>query len=329
MTPLERCWYENHPLTSLLVPLSWLFRLLVILRRFAYRTGLLPVVRLPVPVLIVGNISVGGTGKTPLVIWLAKMLRNNGYRPGIICRGYKGQAVDWPLVVTETSDPHLAGDESVLLARRSRCMVVAAPDRAAAARKAIDGGCDIIISDDGLQHYALERDIEIAVIDGERRFGNGHCLPAGPLREPERRLATVDFIVVNGEAKHGEYSMLLSGDEFQMIGANKRAAANDFRGREVHAVAAIGNPGRFFRQLRAMGLTITEHPFPDHHFFAAEDIRFGSNAVVIMTEKDAVKCPEIKTGDYWYLPVDAQPDPQFGAELLRRRNRPASPVART
>lgn len=315
---LEEYWYKGHPFATLLTPLSWLFRMLAALRRRAYRSGLLRSVRLPVPVIVVGNITVGGTGKTPLVVWLAELLRARGRRPGIVCRGYRGRAAEWPQTVTEHSDPHQVGDEAVLLARRTGCTVIAGPDRVAAARRAVGSGCDVIIADDGLQHYALARDIEIVVIDGARRFGNGRCLPAGPLREPVRRLASVDFVVANGAAQGGEYGMRLDSDEFRRLGDGRTATAEYFAGRDVHAVAGIGNPARFFRQLRTMGLTITEHPFPDHHAFTAEDVDFGAGAVVIMTEKDAVKWPSAEHGEYWYLPVNACLDRRFGGELLRR-----------
>ena len=204
MTWLEKRWYSTStPL--LLLPFEWLFRLLVLLRRLAFRLGLKPSYALPVPVIVVGNISVGGTGKTPLVVWLVSLLRKAGYHPGIVSRGYGGKAERWPQQVRPDSDPQTVGDEPVMLAQRCACPIVAAPDRVAAAKLLLKHTkCDLIITDDGLQHYRLKRDIEIVVVDGERRFGNGHCLPAGPLREPQSRLAEVDFVIANGLAGRGD-----------------------------------------------------------------------------------------------------------------------------
>lgn len=320
MKRLDAYWYGSGGWMVLLAPLSWVFGLIAAVRRYAYGAGLLPVTRLPVPVIVVGNITTGGTGKTPLVVWLARFLKEQGFRPGIVCRGYRGQAAEWPQLVNDTSPARLVGDEAVLLARRTGCVVVAAPDRVAAARLACDNGCNIIISDDGLQHYALARDIEIAVIDGERRFGNGRLLPAGPLREPVSRLTRVDFVVANGAAQHGEYRMILCGDTFRRAGHAEDVdrRASEFQGLDLHAVAGTGNPERFFRHLTGLGLVFTPHAFPDHHDFSPDDLRFGHDAVVLMTEKDAVKFPRELDGEYWYLPVTVQPDPVFLRALSRR-----------
>ncbi|KAF0193162.1 MAG: tetraacyldisaccharide 4'-kinase [Gammaproteobacteria bacterium] len=319
MKRLDVSWYDGSGWTVFLSPLSWLFRLVTAARRHAYHAGLLKAYRLPVPVIVVGNITTGGTGKTPLVIWLAQFLKEKGFRPGIVCRGYRGQATAWPQVVNEGSESRWVGDEAVLLARRTGCTVVAAPDRVTAAQTALDAGCNVIVSDDGLQHYAMARDIEIVVIDGERRFGNGRLLPAGPLREPVSRLMSVDFVVTNGAARDREYPMTVVGEKFRRLGADAAfQRAEYFQGRDLHAVAGTGNPGRFFRYLTSMGLTFVAHPFPDHHCFSAAELRFGRNAVVLMTEKDAVKFPRDLDGEYWYLPVDAQPDPIFVRELSQR-----------
>ncbi|MEJ2653110.1 MAG: tetraacyldisaccharide 4'-kinase [Gammaproteobacteria bacterium] len=280
-------WYGSHPLSILLLPLSGVFGLLVSLRRFAYETGMLRRHKLPVPVIVIGNITVGGTGKTPLVIWLVESLRGAGYRPGVVSRGYGGDTARMPQLVTADSDPVAVGDEPVLIAQRAACPVAVAPRRVMAARALIaDHDCNVIVSDDGLQHYALERDMEIAVIDGERRLGNGHYLPAGPLREQATRLRRVDIMVVNGKALPGE----------------------------CHAVAGIGNPARFFDQLRGQGLKVVEHPFPDHHRFRAADLRFGDDLPVVMTEKDAVKCRAFAAPNHWYVPVSAR----FDADCQRR-----------
>jgi len=348
----------------LLVPLSWLFCMVGILRRKAYQAHLLKVTRLPVPVIIVGNISVGGTGKTPLVVWLVDFLKQAGYKPAIISRGYGGAAQKWPQRVLPDSDAASVGDEAVLLARRCDCPMAVAPNRVAAARMVLENnGCDIIVCDDGLQHYALARDIEIAVIDGVRRFGNGYCLPAGPLREPPDRLDGVDFVVVNGEATgtinqaavlaepfayalpcaHRTWASAVQGctsaargrrpkaacpTQFsmrlhpgalrQVNGDNKICDLDVFHGQVVHAVAGIGHPARFFQYLKGSGIEIIEHAFPDHHPFTAQDIQFGDDASVIMTEKDAVKCRDFARENHWYMPVDAQLDSEFGERLLKQ-----------
>lgn len=272
------------------------------------------------PVVIVGNISVGGSGKTPLVAYLVKLLQKHGYRPGIVSRGYGGQATGWPLAVSARSDPALVGDEPVLLARRCACPVVVAPDRVKAARQLLERyHCDIVVSDDGLQHYRLQRDIEIAVVDGVRRFGNGFCLPAGPLREMPERLRSVDFVVVNGAATGAETAMTLSGANAVNLGnpAKTRQLA-EFAAMPVHAVAAIADPGRFFKSLRRYGIKCIEHPFPDHHHFTAGELDFPADAPILMTEKDAVKCiPFTHIGARaWYVPVDAELTAEFEARFV-------------
>ncbi len=327
MRRLDYYWYHKPPLVMLLVPLSWLFCIVGMLRRKAYQSQLLKVTRLPVPVIIVGNISVGGTGKTPLVVWLVNFLKQAGYKPAIISRGYGGRERGGAQRVTSDSDAASVGDEAVLLVRRCHCPMSVAPNRVAAAQLVLENtGCDIIVCDDGLQHYALARDIEIAVIDGVRRFGNGYCLPAGPLREPPSRLDSVDFVVVNGEAaKVGEiirqtqFSMRLHpGALRQVSDDNKMCDLSVFHGQVVHAVAGIGHPARFFQHLKESGIKVIEHAFPDHHPFTAQDLQFGVNASVIMTEKDAVKCRDFAGENHWYMPVDAQLNPEFGERLLKQ-----------
>lgn len=314
---LERHWYRKTVLSFLLLPVSGLYCSVVLLRQAMYRLGVLAAVRLSVPVIVVGNITVGGTGKTPLVVWLAGFLRQQGMRPGIVLRGYKGQAVDWPQSVTPSSDPALVGEEAVLLARRGACPVVADPDRARGAQSLIrEHDCDVVLSDDGLQHLRLARDIEIAVIDGERRFGNGFCLPAGPLREPVSRLRQVDIRVVNGAARPGDFSMNLAETGLCRVNAPAlHMPVASLAGKTVHAVAGIGHPGRFFSHLRRLGIEVIEHAFPDHHRFVPQDIRFDDARPVIMTEKDAVKCERFADDGAWYLAVAAQPDPRVGEEV--------------
>lgn len=313
-------WYDRTPLGTLLVPLSWLFCLTAVLRRGLYRMRLLRVRRVNVPVIVVGNITVGGTGKTPLVIALVQLLRDGGYNPGVVARGYGGTAGHWPQQVRPDSDPLVVGDEPVLIAARCRCPVAVAPDRAAAAESLVEHArCDIILCDDGLQHYRLARDIEIAVIDGVRRFGNGHCLPAGPLREPRRRLRSVDYIVTNGLAAPGEFAMRLHATAIRNVRDGSAVAErHQFRGKAVHAVAGIGNPDRFFAQLRGQGISPKEHGFPDHYRFRPRDLDFGDDAPVIMTEKDAVKCRRFAAANHWYLPVEAQLDERLTKPLLAR-----------
>jgi tetraacyldisaccharide 4'-kinase len=316
MPSLEKQWARHGFLACLLWPLSVLFGLIVILRRLAYRMDLLPSHRLPVPVIVVGNISVGGTGKTPLVLWLAAHLREQGYHPGIISRGYGG-SVRQPQEVLATSDPLLVGDEPVLLAHRSQCPVWVGRNRIAAAHALLAAypECDLVISDDGLQHYALQRNMEIAVVDGVRQFGNGWLLPAGPLRESQSRLRQVDAVVINGAGNEGAeqfsvpryFSMRLRGDVFRNLAdASSMTSAQVFMGQRLHAVAGIGNPQRFFEQLRGMGLRTETQAFPDHHPYRPEDLQITGVDAILMTEKDAVKCAAFSQPHWWYLEITAE-----------------------
>lgn len=307
---LDRCARRRCPLHLLLLPLSAVFVLLSGLRRLAYRAGLLTSERLPVPVVVVGNITAGGSGKTPLVIWLAGVLREAGWHPGVISRGYGGSART-PCAVSPDSDPAVVGDEPLLIARSGGVPVWVGRSRAEAGRAllAAEPGVDVLLADDGLQHYALARDVEIVVVDGARRFGNGWPLPAGPLREPVSRLRSVDAVVVNGgegEAAAGrvpQFAMALRPGLFRRLGAPGRTrAAADFGGGEVHAVAGIGHPQRFFDTLDALGLRAVPHPFPDHHPYDRSDLPAGT---LVMTAKDAVKCEAFALPDAWVLEVDA------------------------
>ena len=320
MTFLDRYGYSLNGIAVLLWPLSLLFGLAVRVRRLLYLHGLRRSEAFPVPLIVVGNITVGGTGKTPLVARLVELLREAGYQPGVISRGYGGQSAQWPRHVTTDSDPREVGDEPMLLARRCRCPIVVGPDRVAAARALLDTyGCNVILSDDGLQHYRLRRDLEIAVVDGFRRLGNGACLPAGPLREPPSRLHTVDFVVGNGAARGGEYLMCLRGDRaVNLTDAGVSVSLAGFSQGTVHAVAGIGDPGRFFDQLRHARLRILEHPFPDHHAFCPADLHFPQDLPVLMTEKDAVKCQIFAPEGCWYVPVSARLEPAFEEDLLKR-----------
>ena len=322
---LDRMWYGRGGWGRCLAPLSLPYAASVRVRRVLFRRGLRTSHRIGVPVVVVGNIAVGGTGKTPLVVWLVHRLRAHGYRPGVICSGYRGHSRGWPRHVGADSDPAEVGDEAVLVAKRCSCPVVAAPDRVSAARTLLgNADCDILISDDGLQHYRLARDIEIAVLDGQRRHGTGWCFPAGPLREPVSRLESVDFVVVKGEACEGEYRMELSGRLLRQAADDSVAIdPAELPAGTVHAVAGIGNPRPFFRRLRDLGLRISPHAFPDHHPFSSHDIEFHDGRPVIMTEKDAVKCRRFATGRHWYLPVDAEVDQALETELVARLGSPA------
>lgn len=320
----ETLWYGYHPLAQLLAPFGYLFGVAVGLRRFLYQSGILRVRRFPVPVIVIGNITVGGTGKTPLVIWLAEHLKRRGYRPGIVSRGYKGKSAIWPLLVTMDSDPVLVGDEAAMIVSRTGCPMMIGPDRCKAIEQLLlSSDCNVIISDDGLQHYAMSRDIEIIVADGARGFGNGMMLPAGPMRESKLRLKQADYIVTNGSTLPESYGMYVKGDTLTSLhDGRKTLRLKNLKGKQVHALAAIGNPQRFFELLRNAGLEVVEHAFPDHHQFSASDLDFSESALpVVMTEKDAVKCrrhmQQLEPGRYWYLPVAAQLSPAFIDMLTR------------
>lgn len=325
MAWIERYWQKVTPLAVLLYPLSLAFRLVVTARRVLYRAGLLHSTRLPVPVVVVGNISAGGTGKTPLVLWLAAFLAGRGMRPGIVSRGYGGRSKD-ARAVQPDSDPALVGDETVMLARRGVAPVWVGSDRIAAAQGllAAHPACDVIVCDDGLQHYRLARDVEIAVVDGARGFGNGWMHPAGPLREPRARLASVDAVVVNGgrpaEMLLGApaiFEMTLRGERFRNLLDRARCVGTEyFAGRKVHAVAGIGHPQRFFAHLTQLGLDVTGHVFPDHHPYSGSDLAPCNGHDVIMTEKDAVKCHAFATARWWTLIVDAEVDSALGDAVL-------------
>jgi tetraacyldisaccharide 4'-kinase len=321
---LEAIWYKRHPLGLVLAPVGWCYAAAATVRRLLYRCAVLPSHRVGVPVVVVGNVSVGGTGKTPLVAWLARYLAQVGFQPGIVTRGYGGNATQWPQQVRPDADPVVVGDEPVLLARRGGCPVAAGPDRVAAARALVaHQGCDLILSDDGLQHLALARDVEIVLVDGIRRHGNRRCLPAGPLRESLGRLRSVDMVVANGGAQRGEFEMRLAPwNAVNLAEPSTTRALRDFPGGPVHAVCGIGHPERFFVMLEGLGLTVERHPFPDHHPFEPADLDFGDALPVLMTEKDAVKCQRFVDSRYWYVPVRAELRPAFAARLMSLLGRP-------
>jgi tetraacyldisaccharide 4'-kinase len=317
-------WQTRGPLALLLLPVAGLFAVVSALRRLAYRCRLLRSEQIDVPVIVVGNITAGGTGKTPLVLWLAQFLTAQGRRPGIISRGYGSVRTDARAVAKNGSAADY-GDEPCLLAQRAGCPVWVGTDRVATARGLLaeHPEIDIIISDDGLQHYRLARNVEIAVIDGTRGLGNGWPLPAGPLREPASRLTTVDAVVVNGGNATGTFpnaaTMQLEGDTFRNLhDAQPPVTAAYFRGQQVHAIAGIGNPPRFFAQLQHLGLDCVTRAFPDHHAYTAEDLQFAGDHNVVMTEKDAVKCTAFATKRHWALVVNAVPDESLGNTIIAR-----------
>ncbi|HBR99145.1 MAG TPA: tetraacyldisaccharide 4'-kinase [Gammaproteobacteria bacterium] len=303
-------WWSRHPLAYALLPLAALFCAVVAVRRRLYDRGIKPVWQSPVPVVVVGNITVGGTGKTPVVIALIEALRAQGYRPGVVSRGYGGARQDAPLRVSATTSATDAGDEPVLIHRRTNVPVCVFADRVAAAKALIaQTDCNVIISDDGLQHYRLGRHFEVAVVDGTRRHGNGFCLPAGPLREPVARLEAVDFVLYNGPAEaEGEAVFHLQPEAFCALGGGE-APLDHFAGRTVHAIAGTASPQRFFASLEALGVKLRTHVFPDHHRYQREELVVLRNAPLLMTEKDAVKCQAFDLDEAWYLRVGARLPP--------------------
>ncbi len=317
---LLKLWYGGARwqwLSGLLVPFSCAYRWVIAIRYQCYRLGVFKSTAMDVPVIVVGNITTGGTGKSPLTAAIAKQLMQAGFCPGLVSRGYGGQSPSWPQWVTAQSDPRVVGDEPVMLVQQTGCPMMVGPDRVAAAHALLQRtDCDVILSDDGLQHLALGRDIEIAVVDGERRYGNGWCLPAGPLREPLSRLNTVDAVVCQGRALSGEYAMTLSLKEPMAMNSTQVTQAwSDFQ-TPVHAVAGIGHPERFFKALEQQGLSVIRHPFPDHHAYALSDIQFEDNNPILMTAKDAVKCQSLNLNNAWCVPVMAECDPGFWEWLL-------------
>ena len=312
--------YSYNLISFLLLPLSAIYWLLYKLHRMLYSRGLLKTVRISVPVIIVGNLTVGGTGKTPLVAWLANYLVLNGFKPGIISRGYGGNGKDQPVRVEVNSDPRLTGDEPVVLARKTGCPVYVFPDRARAAAALLrENNCNILISDDGLQHYRLQRDIEIVVIDGLRRFGNRFLLPAGPMRESVRRLKTVDYVFCrSGLANESEIPYSYTPDQFINLHSKEERGIYFLKGKKVHAITGIGNPQQFLDLLRQLGMDIIPHIYPDHHRFKVEEMEFGDEIPVVMTEKDAVKCGFINKSKFWYLSIKADLPTEFGSQLLHR-----------
>ncbi len=314
---VNRIWYGRRTPPLWILPAAFLFAGIVAARRALYRRGLFKVTRLSVAVIVVGNLSVGGTGKTPLVCWIVQRLLEQGLRPGIVTRGFGGSE-SAPQLIGADADPASHGDEPVMMARRSGVPVGVGRDRPAAAQLLVDADCNVIVSDDGMQHYALGRDCEIVVVDGDRRFGNGWVLPAGPLREPIARLKLANAVVVNGG--HGllpdALAMKLDGSEAVAVVGQQVRPLQEFVGASVHAVAGIGNPERFFNMLRAHGVQVCGHALDDHVQISQPMICFDDEKPVLMTEKDAVKCVKLADARHWYVPVTAQFSLQDGAALM-------------
>ncbi len=326
---LPKFWYKKNLLSVLLCPLSLVYLLIIWLRRLYYR--LFVKGKLAVPVIVVGNITVGGAGKTPLVICLSKLLDRAGYKVGIISRGYGRSGSKATIIVDNNTLATYAGDESVMIFRRTGSLVVVGQNRLTAAMIAIAKGCDVIISDDGLQHYNLPRDIEVVVIDHEFGFGNGYCLPAGPLRERITRLKEVDFVVTNFNTNLHYYlafdrdKLLLQVNGLRsLVDGSIETDVSKFRGKTIQAVAGIGRPEKFFSTLRNLGLSIIEHLFPDHHDFTEQDLRFDDQEIVVMTEKDAVKCQVFAKPNFWCLEVEAKIDAKFEQSFLGQLKRLSS-----
>jgi len=325
---IHRVWYEDASSGWILLPLSGLYWVILQLRKLFYDLGFLRTVRASAPVIIVGNLTAGGTGKTPTVLWLVQELQTRGLRPGIVSRGYGGSQSGTSMRVEADTDASVAGDEPVLLARRGGCPVVVDPDRSRAAAMLIEDGADVIIADDGLQHYRLARDYEICVIDGARGLGNRRLLPAGPLREGPDRLEDVDQVLVNGELRVREYGVTVAEQNavsFELVAAEACRLNGSlvrpierFANTTVHGVAAIGNPQRFFDLLRGHGIQVIEHIYPDHAALTRKDLDFGDDFEVFMTEKDAVKLGRLSTDKFWYVPVELKMDPLLAAPLIEQ-----------
>ena len=314
MSGLSDKLYQRGWLNYLLYPFSLLYRSIIVIRRWMYRRGYLQSFPAKVPVIVVGNISVGGTGKSPLTAWLVNYLKSQGKNPGIVSRGYGGKRdAGAALTVTANSDPAVVGDEAVMLVQQTQCPMVVSSDRAAAVSQLqkLDG-IDLIVSDDGLQHYAMQRDIEIAVIDAKRGLQNGFCLPAGPLREPAARLNEVDFVISNGNSNHADYHMQIDSMQILKVSDPLQSLSQQrLKASKINALAGIGHPQRFFDLLTEQGLEFTPYIFPDHHRFVTSNIDFDDDSIVLMTEKDAVKCRSFADDRHWYVAITVKPDDRF------------------
>ncbi|QIQ21823.1 tetraacyldisaccharide 4'-kinase [Zophobihabitans entericus] len=309
---IARIWSGQNKLYLLLLPFSLLYGCIATVRRWLYKTGVLPSWKAPVPVIVVGNLSVGGNGKTPVVIYLVEELQKRGHRVGVISRGYGGKSENYPLILNETTTTAQAGDEPVLIFQRTQVPVAVAPKRSEAAKALLEKyQLDVIVTDDGLQHYALQRDIEIVVIDGTRWFGNGWWLPAGPMRESQRRLKSVDFTIINGnsESDHGlinPVTMQLKPQQVINLQTGEKRGLSELS--HIQAMAGIGHPARFFDMLMQLGAIVeSQHAFADHQDYLQDQLQCLATPAqsLLMTEKDAVKCRSYAQQNWWYLPISA------------------------
>jgi tetraacyldisaccharide 4'-kinase len=322
---LLNAWYTGHPALGLLRPLEWLYRRVVRNKRARFLAGEGDIYRASVPVLVVGNVTVGGTGKTPMILWLIEHCRNRGLRVGVVSRGYGAKPPSLPWRVRVGQSASEAGDEPLLIVQRSGVALMIDPDRSRAVRALLDAEpLDLILSDDGLQHYRLARDLELVLIDAVRGLGNRRCLPAGPLREPMERLSSVDAVLYNGAAsdRPDGFAFVLKPTTLVNLRTGERLPLDHFpAGQALHAVAGIGNPQRFFNTLEALHWRPVHHAFADHAVYSAQALTFTPSLPLIMTEKDAVKCRAFAADDWWYLAVDAVPSAAFvswfDSQLLR------------
>lgn len=322
---LVRAWYQGHPFLSLLAPLEALYRQVARRKRQRFLAGQGSIHRAPVPVIVVGNLTVGGTGKTPMILWLIGHLRARGLRVGVVSRGYGATPPSLPWRVRGTDTAAVAGDEPLLIVQRTGVALVTDPDRGRAVERLLaEERLDVILSDDGLQHYRLARDLELVMVDAARGFGNGRCLPAGPLREPLERLAEVDAVIHNGAAVDPAdgYCLTLQPSALVNLRSGETRSLDFFPpGQCLHALAGIGNPGRFFATLEGLHWQPLPHAFADHATYSAAELAFTPALPLVMTEKDAVKCRSFAAADWWYLAVDAQPSAAFVAWLDGRLDR--------
>jgi tetraacyldisaccharide 4'-kinase len=318
---VQNNWQQKNSIFAILKPLSWLFGGVVKLRQTAYKRGWVESLGVDLPVIVVGNISVGGTGKTPVVMWLAQQLKAQGYRPGIISRGFGGSGQIQTVLPTSTAKT--VGDEPLMIAQRTGYPMMVGQNRAAVANamRRFYPMCNVLICDDGLQHYQLKRDVELAVVDATRGLGNGDLLPAGPLREPASRLQTVDAVIINGQfnletnmdstrlplGATPSFGMQMVGEDFvNLTDTQLTVKAEFFAGKNIKAIAGIGNPSRFFAQLTQLGLQFGPIIFDDHHAYTAQELEKLNADVIVMTEKDAVKCQVFARENMWMLPVEAE-----------------------
>lgn len=312
---ITAAWYAGHPALSLLRPLEWLYRAVVQRKRARFLAGEGEIYRAPVPVVVVGNITVGGTGKTPMILWLIEHCRRQGLRVGVVSRGYGAQPPQLPWRVQADQAASVAGDEPLLIVQRSGVPLMIDPDRSRAVAALLAAEpLDLILSDDGLQHYRLARDLELVLIDAARGLGNRHCLPAGPLREPVERLQSVDALLYNGASSDLQdgYGFTLQPRTLVNLRSGEQQPLSHFpAGQALHAVAGIGNPQRFFNTLEGLHWRPVAHAFADHAPYSAELLSFSPALPVLMTEKDAVKCRTFAADDWWYLAVDAEPSAAF------------------